>query len=249
MHSSNSNNFLEFAIAPNSRPETRFSAQDLTSIPELSSSIEGNLDSKSYRDLLSTTKSIVLPYDPLRYRSRSSGIFAEALTLGILPIVPTGTSMSREIAHLNSNTLPTPESMIEMKIGGQIDLGIYNREDLLITLQASFCGSMVLEIAEGSEGIRRSIHDFFEPECLDMFYIKPSQHTVISFKLDRFIYSPDHRLTIKVNKIEKSLFGVPYLEGDLPMVLALLKRVTFCRRLQATVNEHSPKSICNRLEI
>ena len=240
---------LDFAIAPNSRPETRSSAQDMTSIPALSNSIKGNIDSKSYRELLSTTKSIVLPYDPLRYRSRSSGIFVEALTLGILPIVPSGTSMSREIAKLNSKILLEPESLMELNVGEIMDLGQFNQENLLITFDANFIGSIVLEISEGIAEIRSSIHDFFESECLDMFYIKPSPRTVMSFKIDRIAYRRNFRLKVKVNKIEKALIGVPYLDGDLPEVLSLLKNVTYCGHLQDMISEHSPQSICNRLGI
>jgi len=240
---------LQFAIAPNSRPETRFLNEDLTQIPQLSVSGKVSIDSKSYRELLSTTKSIVLPYDPLRYRSRSSGIFAEALTLGILPVVPTGTSMSREIAKLNSNILPVPECVMELKVGDKIDFGQFGQEDLLITLEANFLASIILEITKGNGVIKRSTHDFFETGSIDSFLIQSVKPTILSFKMGRIYFQRDNALTIRVNRIGHSLFGAPYLEGDLPGVLSLLNQVDFCSRNQAAIKEHSPKSIACCLEI
>jgi hypothetical protein len=240
---------LQVAIAPNSRPETRFSIQAFTPIPELSASLEANLDSKSYRDLLLTTKSIVLPYDPLRYRTRSSGIFAEALTLGILPIVPTGTSMSREITKLNSKVLPPPEFKLELRIVTKIDLGEFGQNDFLITLTADFYGSIVLEISQGDNDIRRSTHDFFEGDTIDSFVIRTTKQTLLSFKVDQILAQRDQTLNVAVNKIGPLLYGIPYLEGDLPGALSHLKMITFCSVPQTAIEEHSPKSIYNRLEI
>lgn len=240
---------LQFAIAPNSRVETRFSTEDLTSIPELSASAKVCIDSKSYRELLSRTKSIVLPYDPLRYRLRSSGIFAEALTLGILPIVPTGTSMSREIARLNSKILPTPVFIMELKVGSEIDFGVFGQDDLLITIEGNFLASIVLEISDNNSVTRRSTHDFFEAGSIDSFLIRPTKQTVLSFKMDRIFFQRDHALNIKVNRIGSSLFGAPYLEGDLSGVFSLLNQVVFYSGDQATIKEHSPKSIARCLEI
>ena len=246
---SNPTGHLQIAIAPNSRSETRFSREDLKSIPQLSTAAKVSLDSQSYRDLLSTTKSIVLPYDPLRYRLRSSGIFAEALTLGILPIVPTGTSMSREIARLNSEILPSPVFIMELKLGGEIDFGVFRGEDLLITLEGNFSGSIVLEITEGNGAIKRSTHDFLESGSIDSFLIRPTKQTVMSFKMDRIFSQRYHTLNIKVNRIGDSLFGAPYLEGNLTGVLSLLKKVTFFSGHQAMIKEHSPKSIARCLEL
>ena len=240
---------MEFALAPNSRPETRYSVHDLTSIPKLSALTTVNLDSKGYRELLSTTKSIVLPYDPLRYRSRSSGIFAEALTLGILPIVPTGTSMSQEIAKLNSKILPPPELVMELKVGGVIDFRLFEQEYLLITLEGNFCGSIVLEISESNGGIKRSTHDFFESESIDSFLIRPTKQTLMTFKMDRILFPRDHSLNIKVNRIGSSLFGAPYLEGDLLEVLSLIDTISFHSEAEFEIREHSPRSICSVLKI
>jgi hypothetical protein len=240
---------LEIAIAPNLRSETRFSSQDLTFIPELNAVREFSLDSKRYRDLLSTTKSILLPYDPLRYRLRSSGIFVEALTLGIIPVVPTGTSMSREISKLNSKVLQAPAFTVDLVMGGKIELGQFVQEDLIITLDANFYGSVVIEISHDGFNTRKSTHDFFESHSRDSFFIRPSKQTSMSFKVDRIYFQRGQQLNIKVYKTGNSLFGVPYLEGEIPSVLALLKTVTFCSIYQDEIGAHSPKSICDYLAI
>ena len=239
----------KIAIAPNSRIETRFSAQYLTSIPELIDRKEINLDSKSYRKLLMTTKTIVLPYDPLRYRTRSSGIFAEALTLGIFTIVPTGTSLSRELSKLNSKVLPTPDYIVDLAVGDQMDLGQFGRDDVIITLSGNFFGTFVLEISEGDGNTKISIHDFFGSDCLDSFIIRPSEQTLMSFKLAHMFLRGEGKLNIRVNKVTNSLFGIPYLEGEVLEAAEISKLVTFSPRYLDLVSEHSPKSICRYLGI
>lgn len=55
------------------------------------------LSEEEYRDRLSASDLILLPYDAAAYRNRSSGIFAEAIALGIPVIVPDGTWMSSQM--------------------------------------------------------------------------------------------------------------------------------------------------------
>ncbi len=237
----------KIAIAPNSRTETRFSAQYLTSIPELFDAKDINLDSKSYRKLLMTTKSIVLPYDPLRYRTRSSGIFAEALTLGILAIVPTGTSLSRELSKMNSQVLPIPDYIVDLAVGDQMELSQFCHEDVIITLSGNFLGPFLLEITDGDENTRMSIHDFFESDCLDSFIIRPTEHTLMSFKVAYMSFRRAGKLNIKVNKVTNSLFGIPYLEEEVRKASEISKLVSFSPRYQDQISEHTPKTICRYL--
>jgi hypothetical protein len=240
---------LDFAMAPNSRLETRYVAEGLISIPDLSSQESKNLDSNSYKKLLTRTKTLVLPYDPLRYRSRSSGIFAEALTLGILPIVPTGTSMSREIAKLNNGVLTSAEFHAELMEGGEIDLSQFGLKNFIVTFKANFCSSLILEISDNVSGTRRSTHDFFEPDSMDSFLIHPTKETVITFKSDKILFNPGNKLDIYVYKTENQLFGLPYLEGDLLKTLSILESVSFCNRGEINIGGHSPHSICQSLGI
>lgn len=56
------------------------------------------LEPADYREALASSSALLLPYDPVNYYARSSGICAEALAQGIPVIVPAGTWMSRQFA-------------------------------------------------------------------------------------------------------------------------------------------------------
>jgi hypothetical protein len=245
----NTNRQLDIAIAPNSRLETRYAVEALSNIPDLSSTVKANLDSNSYRELLSTTRSILLPYDPLRYRSRSSGIFAEALTLGILPIVPTGTSMSREITKLNSTILSPPMFTVELKVGKKIALKHLEGECLILTLEANFSGSLVLEISDTISGARKTLFDFFESSSKDCFIYQPRRDRFLSFKSDTIFLRGDSMLKLSVNKVPTALFGTCFLEDDLENVLSLTKEISFQNQSLSLIGAHSPASICESLGI
>jgi hypothetical protein len=240
---------LGVAIAPNSRLETRYALQGSASIQDLSNMAQVSLDSNSYRKLLSTTRSLVMPYDPLRYRSRSSGIFAEALTLGILPIVPTGTSMSREIAKLNSKILCRPELVIELEIGTRFDLSEFIETDVVITFKANFSGPIILEISDTEMGVRKSTHDFFELGAQDSFLISPTKLTFLSFKSDKIFGKPSASLSVTVHKVVDRLFGACYLEGNLLNVVSITKAVSFYGSHELMSDSHSPQAVCKALGI
>ena len=240
---------LDVAIAPNSRPETRYSDEALSAIPDLRNPKNINLNSNSYRELLSTTRSMVMPYDPLRYRSRSSGIFAEVLTLGILPIVPTGTSMSREITKLNLGNMSSPDLITELKIGDALYLSQFAEGSFLVSLEANFCGSIVLEISDHAGGIKASIHDFFEIGAMDSFLIQPTKLNKISFKSGGVVLENDIKLKITVSKIPDKLYGVAYLDGQLLQVLTRTREISFAAVDESEIINHSPVSLCSLLGI
>jgi hypothetical protein len=87
-----------FLLPNNDRDETRNPLEDL-GYKQLSISnckyLKTVLSSEKYFEAISETKFVVLPYSPARYVYRSSGIFAEALSVNSKPIVPSGTSMSQ----------------------------------------------------------------------------------------------------------------------------------------------------------
>ena len=56
------------------------------------------LDQAGYRAALESSSALLLPYDPVNYYARSSGICAEALAQGIPVIVPANSWMSRQFA-------------------------------------------------------------------------------------------------------------------------------------------------------
>lgn len=61
--------------------------------------IEQPLDPREYLALLATTDLMLLPYDPVAYGSRSSGILAEALALGAPAVVPDACWMADVAGH------------------------------------------------------------------------------------------------------------------------------------------------------
>jgi len=57
--------------------------------------VRGSLSPDRYSELLQAADLILLPYDASRYVARSSGVLAEALSIGCPTVVPDGTWMSR----------------------------------------------------------------------------------------------------------------------------------------------------------
>lgn len=58
------------------------------------------LPKEGYYEQLSASDIILIPYEASRYKARSSGIFAQALAAGKIPVVPAGTWMANELARL-----------------------------------------------------------------------------------------------------------------------------------------------------
>jgi hypothetical protein len=62
---------------------------------------EGQLARDEYNDWIAQSV-VLLPYRPERYRSRQSGVYLEAKSLGAPVIVPAGTWMAEEVARLRN---------------------------------------------------------------------------------------------------------------------------------------------------
>jgi hypothetical protein len=240
---------FDVAVAPNSRQETRYSFNSSTIVPDLGQIKGANLDSSSYRQLLLTTRSLVLPYDPLRYRLRSSGIFAEALTLGILPIVPTGTSMSREITKLNSTILPKSEYCYNLKVGDRLDLSQFGEENFLMTLEPEVAGSYVLEFSDSASNTMKSTCDFFISDSKDSFFFQSTDQVFFSFSTRKKLLKDERALRISVHKIPSRLFGACYFENGLERALIITKDMEFSGSDNSLIRTHSPASICKSLGI
>ncbi len=60
--------------------------------------IADSLSTEDYCAILRKTDILLLPYDRALYKSRTSGIFAEAVACGVPVVVPSGTWMSRTLA-------------------------------------------------------------------------------------------------------------------------------------------------------
>ncbi len=63
------------------------------------------LDEEKYDQLLRSANLVLLPYDPGNYLGRTSGIFAEALALGIPVVATQGTWMAHELRQLGLGNL------------------------------------------------------------------------------------------------------------------------------------------------
>jgi len=62
---------------------------------------EGDLSREQYNDWIAQSV-VLLPYDPERYQSRSSGVYQEAKGFGSPVIVPAGTWMAEEVSRLGN---------------------------------------------------------------------------------------------------------------------------------------------------
>ncbi|MBP0465349.1 hypothetical protein J5Y09_15595 [Roseomonas sp. PWR1] len=60
---------------------------------------EGRLQPEAYTALLAGARIALLPYDPQRYRRKSSGVLWEAVCLGLPVVVPEGTWLENEARH------------------------------------------------------------------------------------------------------------------------------------------------------
>ncbi len=66
----------------------------------------------AYGDLLARCDVAALPYDPARYGRRTSGVVVEALGCAVLPVVPGGTWLAREVGTAGEVYAPyTPEAL------------------------------------------------------------------------------------------------------------------------------------------
>jgi len=65
--------------------------------------LEGPVDESIYYSWFDEIDTIIFPYQSPRYKSSTSGVFMEAIYLGILPIVPENTWMKREYDKLYNN--------------------------------------------------------------------------------------------------------------------------------------------------
>ena len=75
--------------------------------------IEAELSDKQYEDLMGEMDAVLLPYDSLAYRERTSGILIEAFFAGALPFVTDETWMSIEVGRLG-----LPELIVDWNMPG-----------------------------------------------------------------------------------------------------------------------------------
>jgi hypothetical protein len=81
-------------------PTLRRSVERLRSISSASNGrlviLDGDLSEDVYYQTLMSSRAVLLPYDPVAYKFRSSGIFAQAMALGKFAVVPMGSAFAEE---------------------------------------------------------------------------------------------------------------------------------------------------------
>ena len=75
---------------------------------------ESELSISEYRNLLESSSLILLPYELLWYHSQTSGVFAEALSLGIPVIAPKGTWMSDMLGRSDAGITFAPNDILSL---------------------------------------------------------------------------------------------------------------------------------------
>jgi hypothetical protein len=70
--------------------------RELAAVPEVRLH-QGQLDAVRYHSLLAAADLVLLPYHPLRYQLRGSGVYSEATLAGSPVLVPAGTWMAAEV--------------------------------------------------------------------------------------------------------------------------------------------------------
>lgn len=83
--------------------------------------IEHPLDPREYFALLASADLMLLPYDPVAYGPRSSGILAEALALGAPAIVPDGCWMA-DVATCGGAMVIKPGQPVGTALGNALDM-------------------------------------------------------------------------------------------------------------------------------
>ncbi len=85
---------------------------------------EGRLPPEAYLALLAGARLALLPYDPVGYRRKSSGVLWEAVSLGVPLVVPAGTWLENEARHWGAGhacfAAPEPGA-IAAALAGAID--------------------------------------------------------------------------------------------------------------------------------
>lgn len=69
--------------------------------------VHGSLDDTTYLDLVAAADAAWLPYNPATFAFRTSGIFVDALILGVPVVAPVGTAIAEEIRAKNLGTTYT----------------------------------------------------------------------------------------------------------------------------------------------
>jgi hypothetical protein len=222
-----------FSIIPsNSRPETRDSFEDLNWLEKsgIVHLIPSSIDSDAYSRLLASSQYLVLPYVPLHYQSRSSGVFAEGLSIDSKPIVPTGTWMSQEIASQESN-LRIPIINRILTTNSIISLSVEPNSPVLIKLVTDSANSKVrIKIGKVT-----STHHFCSGRMSDEFICFADSYGNINMR----IFLRDSTLKIQVSGHFLDRIGFCYFPGELRKLIQYLYQKVPNREFYSTTTTQS----------
>lgn len=108
--------------------------------------IGDRLSREEYAAWLNRAQVILLPYDPVAYQERTSGIFTEAIIAGRIPVVSAGTWMAAELNHydLAALVLDWQNPLSVWRSVGEIVNNAEIRQKLMLMRQA-YCQFHCLE--------------------------------------------------------------------------------------------------------
>ena len=118
-----------FVVQSNPNPregegETAIARAELNCFPSPVVALHNEpLSTEAYKDLLLGSHITLLPYEPIEYSARSSGILAESLAAGIPVIVPAGTWLSRQLQPATRWAEDLQAAQLNQRSGESVPLG------------------------------------------------------------------------------------------------------------------------------
>jgi len=205
-----------FVVPSNSRIETRNQGENLAALRTNNSIhfLPSQLSSNEYATALARAAYLILPYVPDYYRFRSSGIFAEALSVNTRPIIPTGTWMSQEISNLRNEASDVHYSKVVTKRFSE-QISIAPLQPVLIKLKAEEKKSAVRVTIDK----KYSHHEFCEERNTDEFiyFIGSSGNINLNIAVN------STSLVLSIHEIPDSAFGFAYFPGQLINLIEYLE--------------------------
>ena len=98
--------------------------------------LEGSLDTQRFYDEFLACDAVLMPYVVERYRTRNSGVFADALAAGIAVVVTRGTWMQEQLAQGFGAGLTIPEGDAAALAGAIVEIA-QRREEMTQDARAS----------------------------------------------------------------------------------------------------------------
>jgi hypothetical protein len=227
-----------FFLPPNARKETRSDIENIISIVSNNEKLENiQLSPDDFYWSLRRSRYVVLPYDPNRYRLRSSGIFAEAMSLNTRPIVPTGTWMSQEASCLFDKLPEEDEQFFDTR---EWEINVIKLKGFLVFKIST--ESDYQEILISSKD-HKSRHLLTRSANSDIFVHNVTNETSIKFNVKKGSFG--NRVIISRNFAE--LLALPYLPSFGDEVVKACQTGDIQLSSNILVGKYDPSSIIKAL--